>query len=230
VREAARIDKTTALDEVQSKALLAACGLPIPTEKVVATEDEAVHAARAMGYPVVIKVVSADIAHKSDVGGVMLNLRDEDSLRKAYRDIEGNVRRHAAAAKIEGTLIAPYIEGGLELVLGLTRDPDMGCVVMFGSGGVLLELVQDVTFGPPGIDAQAAEEMIERTRAGKLLAGYRGSRRFDRAAVIDALVCLGRMARDLGDVIEAVDINPLVVLDEGRGAHVLDGLVFLRRQ
>jgi hypothetical protein len=115
-------------------------------------------------------------------------------------------------------------------VLGITCDPDVGSVVMFGAGGVMLELVNDVTFGPPGIDARAAEEMIDRTRVGKMLAGYRGGPARDRAAVVAALVAIGRIAQDFGDFIEAVDINPFVALDEGRGGFALDGLVVLRRK
>ena len=132
-------------------------------------------------------------------------------------------------AELTGALVAPFISGGLELVLGITHDPDVGCVLMFGTGGVLLELMNDVTFAPPGIDAQGAEAMIDRTRVGRMLAGYRGSTPYDRAAVVQALVALGRVARDFGDVIEAVDINPFVALEAGRGGFALDGLVMLRR-
>jgi acyl-CoA synthetase (NDP forming) len=216
------------LDEAASKQFLRDCGVPAPREIVAATPEAAVEAARGIGYPVVLKIVSADIAHKSDAGGVKLGLASDDDVRRAFADIRASVAKHNPAARIEGVLVAPMISGGVELALGVTHDPDVGCVVMFGAGGVLLEVMKDAVFGPPGIDAQAANEMIDRTRVGRLLAGYRGEKGKDRAAVVEALVALGRVARDFGDCLEAIDINPFVALEEGRGGFALDGLVIRR--
>lgn len=230
VRSLARAGEPVTLDEVFSKRFLADCGVPVPVEKLALSEDDAVKVADAMGYPVVVKVVSADIAHKTEAGGVKLALKSGAEVRRAWGEIMQSARAYKPDAVIEGLLVAPFISGGLELVLGITRDPDVGSVVMFGAGGVMLELVNDVTFGPPGIDARAAEEMIDRTRVGKMLAGYRGGPARDRAAVVAALVAIGRIAQDFGDFIEAVDINPFVALDEGRGGFALDGLVVLRRK
>ena len=229
LRARAKPGESTVLDEVASKTFLAENGIPVPREIVAATLDEAVAAARSIGYPVVLKVVSADIAHKSDAGGVKLDIGDEAALRRAHAEIMRDVAAHRPGAKIDGVLVAPFVVGGVELALGITHDPDVGCVVMFGSGGVWLELMKDATFGPPGIDEQAANEMIDRTRAGKLLAGYRGAKPCDREAVVKALVALGAIARDFGDVIEAIDINPFVALEKGRGGFALDGLVILRK-
>ena len=149
-------------------------------------------------------------------------------MRASWDEITANVAAYRPGAAIAGMLVAPQIGGGLELVLGIQHDPDMGCVVMFGAGGVLLELYRDVAFGPPEVDVDVAQAMIDRTRAGRLLDGYRGSPPCDRAAVVDALVALGRIARDFGDLIEAVDINPFVALEAGRGGYALDGLVVAR--
>jgi acetyltransferase len=229
IRASAKNGDSTTLDEVTSKAFLAAGGIAVPRELLVSSREAAVDAARSLGFPVVMKVVSAEIAHKSEAGGVRLNLRSPEDVRHAHDGILAGVKAFKPGVHIAGLLVAPQMSGGLELALGIVRDPDVGCVVMVGSGGVLLELMKDTAFGPPGIDAEAAGEMIDRTQAGKMLAGYRGTKPCDRAAVIDALVALGRIARDFGDVIEAVDINPLVVLEKGRGAYALDGLVVLRR-
>ena len=228
-RAMAKTGESTSLDEAASKAFLRDCGVPAPREIVAANVNEAVAAAASIGYPVVLKIVSADIAHKSDAGGVRLDIGGPEDLRRAHAEIMASVTAFKPGARIEGVLVAPFVRGGLELAMGVTHDPDVGCVVMFGSGGVWLELMKDATFGPPGIDEQAANEMIDRTRAGKLLAGYRGAGAHDRQCVVDALVALGRVARDFGDVIEAIDINPFVALEAGRGGVALDGLVILRK-
>lgn len=228
LRDAAAGQGQIALDEVASKALLRDCGVPVPDEAVAASADEAAKAAATIGYPVVLKAVCAEITHKSDAGAVRVGLASEDDLRAAWDGITASVAAYNAAAKIDGMLVAPMIGGGLELVLGIQNDSDMGCVVMFGSGGVLLELYKDVAFGPPDLDAEIARSMIDRTRAGRLIDGYRGSPPLDREAVVDALVALGRLARDFGDLIEAVDVNPFVVLEAGKGGYALDGLVIAR--
>ncbi len=217
-----------ALDEVASKAILRDCGVPVPDEAVAANVDEAAKAAASIGYPVVLKAISAEITHKSDAGAVRVGLASEDDLRAAWDGIAASVESYRPGAKIDGMLVAPMISGGLELALGIQNDPDMGCVVMFGSGGVLLELYKDAAFGPPGLDAEIARAMIGRTRAGTLIGGYRGSPAMDCDAVVEALVALGRLARDFGDLIEAVDVNPFVVMEQGKGGFALDGLVIGR--
>ena len=228
LRDAAGGDAPVALDEVASKALLRDCGISVPLEKVAASAEEAVAAAASIGFPVVMKAVCAEITHKSDAGAVRLDLKSADDVRASWDEITANVAAYRPGAAISGMLVAPQISGGLELVLGIQHDPDMGCVVMFGAGGVLLELYRDVAFAPPEVDADVARAMIDRTRAGQLLDGYRGSPPCDRRAVVDALIVLGRIARDFGDLIEAVDINPFVALEAGRGGYALDGLVVAR--
>jgi hypothetical protein len=128
--------------------------------------------------------------------------------------------------RLDGILVAQQIAGGIETVLGVKRDVEMGPVVMFGLGGVLVELFKDVSFAPAGLDQARARDMVRATRAGRLLDGFRGGKPGDMEALCAALVALGRLARDLGDVIEAIDINPFVVCE--RGAFALDGLVVLR--
>ncbi len=169
----------------------------------------------------VLKGVSAKLLHKSDAGAVVLNLASADDARAAYVCITENARR-AGVDELDAMLVCQQVSGGLELVLGLHRDPEMGLVVMAGSGGVLLELTKDVAFAVPPITRDKARAMIARTHAARLLAGYRGNKTLDADAVVDALVALGRIAEDLADVIQSVDINPFVVLP--RGGIALDAL------
>jgi acyl-CoA synthetase (NDP forming) len=217
---------STALDEVESKALLRPYGIMAPAEALATSPAEALSAADRIGYPVVLKAVAAALTHKSDVGAVALNLSSRAEVAAEYEAMAGRLQQHALA----GMLVCRQVRGGLELVLGLHRDPEMGLVVMAGSGGVLLELVADVAFCVPPVSPEKARHLIGRTRAGKLLDGYRGSRPLDSEAVVAALVGLGNLAADLKDVIESIDINPFVALPRGQGGLALDALVVLRRR
>src|SRR3954451_3295099 len=216
------------LNEADSKALLRAYGIATPREQVVGSVDTAVSAAKEIGYPVVLKLVAAEVTHKSDIGGVILGIRSENELRSAYARLQQNFAKARGGAKLTQALVAQQISGGVELVLGVQRDPEVGPVLMFGSGGVLLELTKDVSFGAVRLPPWQAKAMIERTSAGRLLKGYRGAPACDEAGVLAALDALGRLAHDLGDQIESIDINPLVALPEGQGAVALDALVVLR--
>ena len=227
LRERARRESASfALDEAESKALLAAYGVPVSRERVARTKAEAVAAAETIGFPVVLKAVSAQLLHKSDVGAVMLNLASAGAVEAAWDSIEANLAAHDFTGKIEGMLVGEMVKGGLELVLGLHRDPEAGVVVMAGSGGVLLELFKDVAFAAPPMTREKARDLISRTKAARLIEGYRGSAKLDLDAMADALVGLGRLAVDLGDVIESIDVNPFVLLKKGGAA--LDGLVVAR--
>jgi acetyltransferase len=216
-----------ALDEVESKQLIRAYGIPTPMEIAVRSPDDAVKAARQIGYPVVLKAVAAKLLHKSDAGAVALHLANDDAVRTAYERIAANVRR-AGIESLDAVLVCQQISGGLELVLGLNRDPEMGLVIMAGSGGILLELSKDVAFAVPPLTREKARAMIERTHAARLMQGYRGSPVLDTDAVIDASIALGRIAEDSGDVVQSIDINPFVVLP--RGGFALDALVVPRAQ
>jgi acetate---CoA ligase (ADP-forming) len=219
-------NKSTALDEAESKDLLRHYGIMTPAEALVTSPAQALSAADRIGYPVVLKAVSAALTHKSDAGAVALNLASRAELAAEYEAMAGRLKPHALA----GMLVCRQIRGGLELVLGLHRDPEMGLVVMAGSGGVLLELVRDVAFCVPPVSPAKGRDLIARTRAGKLMAGYRGSGPLDLEAVVAALVGLGQLAADLGNAVESVDINPFVAMPPGQGGLALDALVVLRRR
>jgi acetate---CoA ligase (ADP-forming) len=213
-----------ALDEARSKDVLRAYGIATPTEALVRSPADALAAAARIGYPVVLKAVSAELTHKSERGAVALDLAAPEQLAAAYDRMAQALRGQS----ITGMLVCRQIRGGLELAFGLHRDPEMGLVVMAGSGGVLLELVKDVTFCAPPVSPAKARDMLARLRAAKLLAGYRGGPALDREAVVAALVALGRVAVDLDDVVQSIDINPFVALPQGGMA--LDALIVLQRR
>jgi acyl-CoA synthetase (NDP forming) len=216
----------TSLDEARSKELLRAYGFPLPKERLARSAEEAVAAARQIGYPVVMKGVSPTLLHKSEAGAVMLGLADDDAVRTAWDSIIRNVDAYGHPDPLEGILVAEHVRGGIELVVGAHRDPESGLVMMVGAGGVLLELMKDVSFAVPPMSPAKARHMIEGTRAGKLLAGYRGAPPSDLEAVVKALDALGNILEDVGDVIASIDINPFVVRQ--RGGVALDALVLLQ--
>jgi acetyltransferase len=217
------------LNEADSKALLRAYGIATPQEAVVGNVDEALGAGREIGFPLVLKLVSNAVTHKSDIGGVILGIKTEHELRTGYSRLEQNFAKARPLERLDQVLIAKQISGGVELVLGVQRDPEVGPVLMFGTGGIHLELHKDVSFGAVPLPLWQAKAMIERTSAGALLKGYRGSPRCDEESVLAALVALGRLAHDLGEEIESIDINPFVALPAGAGALALDALVVLRK-
>src|SRR5262249_15107396 len=171
---------------------------------------------------VVLKAVAAELTHKSDVGAVALDLATPEQLMAAYDRMTRDLRAH----RLTCMLVCRQIRGGLELALGLHRDPEMGLVVMAGSGGVLLELIRDVAFCAPPGSADKARDMLAHMRAGKLLRGYRGAPALEAEAVVATLVALGRLAVDLEDVVQSIDINPFVALP--LGGMALDALIVLQ--
>jgi len=214
-----------ALDEVASKKLLKAYGIPVSKEEIAQTATEAVKIARKIGFPVVAKVVSPDILHKSDVGGVVLNINGPVEVRKAFNDITAAVRKLKSKPKLEGILIAQQVKADLELVIGAALDAEMGPVVLFGTGGVDIELIKDVALAGAPLDATEARELIGRTKAGVKLRGYRGKPALHEASAVKALVGLSNLMADAGTRIASIDVNPFLI--NTRTGVAVDGLIVL---
>jgi len=217
--------KGAALDEVASKALLKAYGIPISKEAIAQTAAEAVKIARKIGFPVVAKVVSPDILHKSDMGGVVLNLGNAGEVKKAFNDITARVKKLKNKPKLEGILIAQQVKADLELVVGASLDAEMGPVVLFGTGGIDIELMKDVALAGAPINAAEAKKLIARTKAGVKIKGYRGKPALHEPSVVKALVGLSNLIADAGNRIASIDVNPFLI-NERTGVAV-DALVVL---
>jgi acyl-CoA synthetase (NDP forming) len=214
-----------ALDEVASKKLLRAYGIPISKEEIAQTATDAVKIAKKIGFPVVAKVVSPDILHKSDIGGVALNLNSAAEVKKAFNDITARVRKLKGKPKLEGILIAQQVKADLELVVGASLDAEMGPVVLFGTGGVDIELMKDVALAGAPLDADEAKELIGKTKAGVKMKGYRGKPALHEASAVKALVGLSNLMADAGDRIASIDVNPFLI--NTKLGVAVDGLIVL---
>ena len=210
----ARAEGRTTLSEPESKELLDAYGIPVAETRVAPTVDEAVAAADDIGYPVVVKLVSHTITHKSDVGGVRLDLPDADAVRDAFRIIETNVTERYSASDFEGVSVQPMIDrSGYELILGSSIDPQFGPVLLFGLGGTLVEVFKDSALGLPPLTATLARRMMERTKIYKALDGVRGQESVDMAALEQLLVRFSELVVEQPAIAE-LDINPLLASPE----------------
>jgi acyl-CoA synthetase (NDP forming) len=223
--ERARHALVPSMNEHDAKRLLASWGIPIPDERLARNADEAVAAFRTMNGPVVIKIASTNIAHKTEIGGVLLNLGDAESVRRGFAELMERVAARAPTAQIDGVLVAPYVSGGVETILGVKRDPIFGPVIMFGLGGVFVEVLKDVALRPAPIDKAEALSMIAEIKGRAILDGARGQPPSDTDALAAALVALSQFAAVHADAIESIDINPFLVLSPGRGGYALDALV-----
>jgi acetate---CoA ligase (ADP-forming) len=214
-----------ALDEVASKKLLKAYGIPVSKEEIAQTAAEAVKIAKKIGFPVVAKVVSADILHKSDIGGVVLNLNSAAEVKKAFNDITTRVKKLKGKPKLEGILIAQQVKADLELVIGASLDAEMGPVVLFGTGGVDIELMKDVALAGAPLDEAEAKQLIARTKAGVKMKGYRGKPALHEPSAVKALVGLSNLMADAGSRIASIDVNPFLI--NNKVGVAVDGLIVL---
>jgi len=217
-----------ALDEIESKRLLKAYGIPISKEEIATTATDAVKIARKIGFPVVAKVVSADILHKSDIGGVVLNLKNPAEVKKAFNDITARVKKLKNKPKLEGILIAQQVKADLELVVGASLDAEMGPVVLFGTGGIDIELMKDVALAGAPLDVTEARQLIGRTKAGVKIRGYRGKPALHEASAVKALVGLSNLIADAGSRIASIDVNPFLI--NARTGVAVDALIVLNNE
>lgn len=217
----------TTPSEAEAKRLLAAAGVPAVPEMACADAEAAVLAARRFGFPVVMKILSPDILHKSEIGGVLLNIADEAALREGFATLLARAAERAPGARIEGVLVARQITGAVEMALGVLRDPVFGPVAMVGLGGVFIEVLKDVAFRRCPFDAGEAERLIRSLKGFPLLDGARGRPKADVPALAEALSALSRFAVAAGPRLLSVDVNPLLVLPAGEGAFAADAVVEL---
>jgi len=218
------------LTEYTSKKVLAAYGISCAPEVLCQTAEEACEAAGDMGYPVVLKVVSPQIQHKTEAGIIRLNLGDAEVVQTAYEEILTNSRAYNASASIDGVLCQKMVGGAVaEAIVGILMDPYFGPAVLFGLGGVMVEVLKDRALGIPPLSRGDAIEMIEKTKGSKLLQGFRGSPRGDLETLSDTLIRVGRLAVDWTGRIDALDINPLLIMSEGQGVVAVDALLVLKQ-
>jgi 4-hydroxybutyryl-CoA synthetase (ADP-forming) len=213
--------------EEEGYEVLKAYGFPTPKSILGTTEDECITAAREIGYPIVMKIASPDIIHKSDAGGVKVGVKSDDELRAAFRAIMENAKKYKADAKIKGVLVQEMVKSAKETILGANQDPTFGPVIMFGLGGIYVEVLKDVVFRVAPIDGREASKMVESIKTIKLLKGVRGEKPSDLKAIADSLQRLSQLVTDFPEIKE-FDINPLLVLEEGKGARVVDARIILK--
>ncbi len=226
-RAAEGANGTVWLGAGEVRELLSAYGVRMPGSEVAVTAEEAVAAARRVGYPVVVKLVSDTITHKSDVGGVVLDLKDDEGVRTAFATIQKNLHDRGQLAEMAGVLVQSMVHSGVEVIVGVTRDPSFGPLVMFGLGGVQVELLKDVTFRVTPLTDLDAKQMLEGVRGAKLLDGYRGAPAGDKSALQEVLLRLSQLAGD-HPAIQEMDLNPLRVMEPGRGCIALDARIGVR--
>ncbi len=213
-----------ALLEPEAKVVCLEYGIPVTKFKVALNEDEAADFADEIGYPVVLKIVSPDVIHKSDAGGVMVNLRTADEVKAAYRKILENVKKYNANAKIVGLLVQEMAPQSTEVIVGAIKDPQFGQTLMFGLGGIFVEILKDVNFKIAPLTMDDARDMITELKAYPLLKGYRNSPPADIEALVNILFATSRLVMDNPEIKE-LDLNPVMAYE--KGAKTVDARIIL---
>lgn len=216
-----RSEGRVSIGDAEAWTVLKAYGFKVPDSRLAGTPDEAVALADEISYPVVLKIASPDILHKTDVGGVKINLRTPTEVRDAFELMVYRAERYVPDARIWGCQVQQMVQGGREVLIGMSRDPQFGPLVAFGLGGIYVEALKDVAFRVAPFSRQEAEEMIHEIRSFPLLEGVRGEPPADFEAMVDALLKVSRLVTDFPEIVE-LDINPFMVFDQGRGAMAID--------
>lgn len=222
-------EETQALSEHESKQELKVYGVPVPDEVIVTSKEEAAQFVKNHPGPLVMKVESADILHKSDVGGVKLNVCGPEAAEKAYEEIMESVTAKRPDEHINGILTVPMLDAGVEIIIGVNNDPQFGPMIMVGMGGVFVEVFKDVALYPAPLKEEEALEMLKSLKSFKLLNGYRGTEKCDIKALCQTIVAISNYAQANKDVLKELDINPLFVYPEGKGVGVADALIVKRK-
>ncbi len=217
------------LTENEAKGLLAGYGLPRPPEALAISADDAVAAAADIGGAVALKVQSPDITHKTEAGAVALGVRGDAAVREAYARVLANAAAAHPGAAVQGVLVQKMAPPGVEIILGVTRDPDFGPMLMVGLGGIHVEVLRDIAFSPVPIGPDEVQALLGELKGGALLDGVRGAPPADRAALAELIAALSRFAADHADQIDEIDLNPVIVHPQGQGVTVVDALIVKRR-
>jgi acyl-CoA synthetase (NDP forming) len=220
--------KTGDVAEYAAKQVLAEYGIPVTREELAQTREAAVAAAQKIGFPVAMKVQSADISHKTEARAVRLGVANAADVATAFDEILRNAKTYKADARIDGVLVQEMVGGGIEAIAGVTNDALFGPAVMFGLGGIFAEVLKDVAFRLAPITPAIAREMVGEIKGYPVLAGARGKPPADVDALVDTLVKLSALAVDLKGQIAELDINPLIVLPKGQGVKAADALIRMK--
>ncbi len=212
--ERARSEDRSVLTEIESKQVLVAAGIPVAEATLAASADDAAKAAAKAGFPVVLKIVSPDVTHKSDVGGVKIGLEDEAAVRTAYEDIIASVKERQPKARIEGVAVQAMARPGTEVIVGMSKDPQFGPVLMFGLGGIFVEVLKDVSFRIVPLEERDAREMIDEIKGRAVLDGVRGGEPADIGALAGLLLQLSAFA-EANPQVEELDLNPVFAYKDG---------------
>ena len=211
--------------EFESKQLISAWGVSTTQESIATTADEAAQMAAGIGFPVAIKIDSPDILHKTEAGGLKLGINNEEEARAAFTEVLDNAKQYNPNAKINGTLVQEMVSGGTEFIVGVSYDSQLGPILLFGTGGVMVEVYNDVALRQCPITPSEARGMIKQVRGSRLLEGFRGAPKGDIDALVSTLVNISNLAVHLDGNLSELDINPLMVLSEGNGVKAADALV-----
>ena len=237
MKEAKKIFKT-ALDEGrtfvlehEAKDIMKAYGIPIPAYDTAVTADEAVEKSKAIGFPVVLKILSKDILHKSDAGGVKINLKSEEDVRRAFNEIMENAKNYGKEHSIDvdlsrGVFISDFADMGTEIIVGVTKDPQFGHALMVGLGGIFVEVLKDVSFRLIPFNENDAREMLKELKAYKILEGIRGEPPRDVEALVNVMLAVSKMISENPEITE-LDCNPTFVYEEGKGTLVVDARILI---
>ena len=217
------------IGDSEAREILEAYGMPIPRSELAENADKAIEMANDIGYPIVLKIASPDILHKTDVGGVKVGLQNDEQLRDAFDLMVYRANRYLPEARIWGCLVQEMLPQGLEVLVGMNRDPQFGPLVTFGLGGIYVETLKDVTFRIAPFTQTDAETMLKEIRASALLDGVRGKPAVDKTAIVDTLLRIGQLVQDFPEILE-LDINPLMVFSKDQGAIAIDMRLVLAQE
>ena len=221
-------NRTNLLEE-EGYEILQAYGFSTPKKILVTNEEESARAAEEIGYPVVMKIVSPQIIHKSDAGGVKIGIKNQSEATKAFNEILLNAKKYNPNADIKGVLVQEMISSAKETILGAKRDPLFGPLIMFGLGGIYVEILKDVIFRLAPIDEDMANEMVNSIKTIKLLKGARGEKESDIDGIVESIQRLSQLVNDFPEI-EEFDMNPLLVLEKGNGVRAVDVRIGLKNQ